>query len=311
VTAPMLILGGWNDDIFYANEGLRALTSYMDADTPARMIVTNHGHIGGMDGDFLFPMPGNPEYEWVKGQIRMWFDHYLKGEDNGAGEAPRLVYYRGPGDYGEADRYPLAGTKAKSLYLDSTRTGGKLSNRAPRSAAAPPDLLVNFGMTGSISIPYFHDVTEMMGGEALDIPTRLKLLTLPLTERSYISDPLPRDFTILGAPLFEVHYMSSAPFTQLIPWIYEVAPDGTEELVGRGYYEGYNPSTWTMCSTAAEPVEMQAIYHRFAKGSRIKLEISTADLLMTWPHFGLAFIQLFRRQGAASRLILPVVPNGS
>ncbi len=262
-----------------------------------------------MGGNFSIPLPGNAEYDWVNGQAEMWFDHYLKGEDNGADGEPRISYYRGPDDYGAADSFPLPGTSDKSLYLDASWEGGKLSDGAQTSTGTAADLLINFGITGSISLPYYQDVTEMLGGEAMDIPARLKLLTIPLTERSYISDPLTEDLSVLGAPLVEVYYQSSAPFTQLIPWIYEVAPDGTETLVSRGYYEGYDERTWTPLNTAEEPVEMQACYHRFAAGSRIKLEISTADLLSTLPHFGLSFIQLFRGGGAASRLILPAVPE--
>ena len=309
ITAPTLILAGWNDDIFYANEGLRTFSTCMDA--PARMIITNHGHIGGIGDNSFIPFPGTPEFAWLSEQVEMWFDHYLKGEDNGVENAPRLSFYRdrAPADYGEADAYPLPGTVPSSLYLGASGAGGKLTPSAPRSGEPQADLLINIGITGSVSLPYYQDVTEMLGGETMKIPTKLDFLEIPFTERSYITAPLAEDVTIMGVPKMEYYYQCSAQFTQLIPWVYEVAPDGTETLISRGFYEGYNPSTWTICSTAGEPVEMQACYHRFPKGSRIKLEISTADLLMTWPHFGLAFIQLFHRPGAASRLILPTVPN--
>jgi putative CocE/NonD family hydrolase len=278
-------------------------------DAPARVIVTNHGHVGGMGGNFSIPLPGNAEYDWVDGEIAKWFDHYLKGEDNGADTELRISFYRGPGDYGTADSFPLPGTSDKSMYLDVSAAGGKLSASAPSAAATTADLLINIGITGSISLPFYQDVTEMIGGEAMQIPVKLKMLEIPLTERSYVSDPLTADLTIMGAPLLEVFYQSSAPFTQLDPWIYEVAPDGTETLVSRGFYEGYDPRVWTTLSTVEDPIEMQACYHRFAAGSRIKLEICTADLLSVLPHFGFSFIQLFRGQGVASRLILPAVPS--
>ncbi len=308
ITAPTLILAGWNDDIFYANEGLRIFSTAMDA--PARMIITNHGHIGGMGGNFFIDLPESPEYRWISEQIKAWFDRFLKGVDNGADREPRLVFYRDrdPENYGQADRYPLPGTKPASYYLNTSGGNLLLSKNKPRGAA-DFELLVNMGITGSLSLPYYQDVPNMVGGETMQVPSRIKLLGIPLTERCYLSQPLTRDLTIMGAPQLELYYKSSQPFTQLIPWIYEVAPDGTETLVSRGYYEGYNPEVWSMCDTAERPVEMQACYHRFPKGSRIKLEISTADLLMTWPYFGLTLIQLQRNRAAASRLILPVVPN--
>ncbi|MBC7229634.1 MAG: CocE/NonD family hydrolase [Actinobacteria bacterium] len=308
LVAPTLILAGWNDDIFYANEGLRIFSTAMAA--PARMIITNHGHIGGMGGNFFIDLPESPESRWINGQIKAWFDRFLKGVDNGADREPRLIFYRGqdPDNYGRADSYPLPGTQAVSYYLNASGSNLVLTRSRPRGSA-DFELLVNTGITGSISLPYYQDVPNMVGGETMQVPSRIKLLGIPFTERCYLSPPLTRDLTIMGAPQLELFYKSSQPFTQLIPWIYEVAPDGTETLVSRGYYEGYNPEVWSMCDTADQPVEMQACYHRFSRGSRIKLEISTADLLMTWPVFGLTFIQLQRNRTAASRLILPVVPN--
>ncbi len=310
MVAPMLMVAGWNDDIFYANEGLRVLSTCMQA--PARMIITNHGHIGGMGNNFFVDLPGGPEYDWVEEQVRMWFDHFLKGVDNGAEGGPRLSYYRDrdPANYGAASAYPLPGTRLTSLYLDASN-GGRLSTRRPRGNTASPNLLLNIGVTGSISLPYYQDVTEMVGWQKLDIPSKIKLLEIPLTERSYLSDPLSKDITIMGPPTLQLYYQCSQNFAQLIPRIYEVSPDGKETLVSRGWYEGYSGTPWAMSNTGSQPVEMQACYRRFRKGCRIKLEIATADLLMTWPVWGLSFILLHHRGDAASRLILPVVPNSN
>jgi len=307
MVAPTLILAGWNDDIFYANEGLKVISTMMDA--PARMIITNHGHIGGMGNNFFVDLPGGPEYDWVEEQVSMWFDHYLKGAENGAEDEPLLSFYRdsNPDAYGEADTYPLPDTSPTSLYLDASG-GGKLSASLPGDTSSP-DLLFNIGITGSISLPYYQDVTEMVGWEKMDIPSKLELFEIPLTERSYLSEPLGEDLTVMGPPTIELYYQCSQTFTQFIPWVYEVAPDGEETLISRGYYEGYNAKPWSMSSTGGQAVEMQACYHRFQKGNRIKLELATADLLMTWPVWGFSIILLHHRGDAASRLVLPVVPN--
>lgn len=306
IVAPMLMVAGWNDDIFYANEGLKAFSTCMDA--PARLIITNHGHLGGMGNNFFIDLPGGPEYDWVEQQVDMWFDHYLKGVDNGVEDEARLVFYRdsAPADYGEADVYPLPGTLPTSLYLDAAN-GGRLSSKKP-GGGAWPDLFINLGITGSVSLPYFQDATELVGWEKMDIPGRIKLFEIPLTERSYLTDPLPADVTVMGAPTLELFYQCSQAFMQLDSRVYEVAPDGTETLISQGWYEGHNDALWALSDTGSEPVEMQACYHRFRKGSRIKLELSSADLLMAWPVWGFSFILLHHRADAASRLILPVIP---
>ncbi len=309
IVTPTLILAGWNDDLFFANEGLMA---YSHIQGPKRIIITNHGHLGCYPGPFpVEGIGGSPESAWVRQQVNRWFDRFLKGLQNGVDLEPPVVYYRHtkPDAFGQAPTYPLPGTRHLSLYLGGA---GKeniptLNRRAPRSEDAW-DLLVNLGITGSISLLYYQDAPMLMGGEAMEVPSRLKITELPLTEISFQSQPLRRDLTVMGVPQFEFFYRSSAEFTQLIPWLYEVTPDGKEVLVSRGYYEGHGYIPWSYASTGG-PLEMQACYHRFRAGSRIKLVISTADLFSTWPHFGLNLIFLSRGRNGASRVILPVVPD--
>jgi putative CocE/NonD family hydrolase len=305
ITIPMLIITGWNDDAFYPNQGLRILSTCMEA--PGRMIITNHGHLAGFGDNFYLDVPGNAEYDWVDSQISDWFDHYLKGIDNGADKQARVSFYRDrdPEHFGEASDYPLPGTRQTSYYLGA----GQLSTRRPNGKNSQPDFLLNVGVTGSLSLVYYQDVPQLIGLDAWQIPKKLDFCDIPFTEQVYLSDPLKQDLTIMGPPGVEVYYQSSQPFTQLNPSLYEVSADGMETLISRGAYEGYNPEVWSMNNTAANPVEMQACYHRFPAGSRIKLEMATADLIDIWPNLGLGFINLFHSKDMASRLILPVVPN--
>jgi putative CocE/NonD family hydrolase len=309
IIAPMLILAGWQDDLFYANE---AIMAYESTEAPKRMIIDNHGHAGGMPGPFPFKLPLNPSFEWTLQQVYNWFDHYLKGIDNGVEEEPRVVYYRdhNPGVFGQADGYPFSGTYGASYYFAGGEDGecSLFRDRADYSGSGP-DMLLNIGFTGSITLPYFQDVTEMMGGLPLDIPVKIDLIEIPCTEVEYVSNPLAEDLTIMGPPMLELYYRCSKDFAQIIPFLYEVAPDGTERLVSRGFYEGYNPSRWSLSDTSDEPIQMQACYHRFPAGSRIKLELATADLPTIMPYLDMASILIYHEGSCASRLMLPVVPN--
>ncbi len=316
ITAPILILAGWNDDLFYANEGLMA---YTHTEAPRRIIITNHGHLGCYPGPYPGEgITGSPESAWVMGQVDRWFDRFLKGVENGVDEEAPVAFYRDrdPAHFGEAAAYPLPGTRQVSYFLGGKgRDGrGRLATRRP-SVSSGYDTLMNIGITGSVSLFYFQDAPTLMGGEAMDVPPKIELMEIPFTEISYLSEPLKRDLTIMGPPLFEPYYQSSSVFAQLIPWLYEVTPDGEEILISRGFFEGHNyeglddaGKVWKLMSPR-KPVEMQACYHRFQAGSRIKLEVATADLISCWPHWGLSFILLQRRAGAATRIILPVVPN--
>lgn len=308
IVTPTLILAGWNDDLFFANEGL---TAYSHIEAPKRVIITNHGHLGCYPGPFpLEQITGSAESAWVREQVDRWFDRFLKGMENGVDREPPVAFYRhtDPAHFGTAASYPLPGTKHLTFYLGGRGSDGSATlNRSAPRANDQWDLLINVGITGSVSLPYYQDVSELIGGDTMDIPSRIKLLEIPFTEIGYLSPPLRRDLTIMGPPRFQFFYRSSAGFTQLIPWLYEVTPDGREILVSRGFYEGHGYTPWT--DTGMETsLEMQACYHRFSAGSRIKLVVSTADLLSSWPYWGLNFIFLLRGRDAASRIILPVVP---
>jgi putative CocE/NonD family hydrolase len=306
IVTPTLFVNGWNDEIFYANDNLTMLSYCMDA--PSRVILNRHTHLGGANGLFLNGMVGTGELAWIWEETEEWFDHFLKGEENGAEDEPAVTYWRGsddPAAYGNADEFPLAGTSDRSLYLGT----GKLNARP--SATGGSETLVNLGFTGSISMPPTNDITEFLGMPPLNMPMRMKLLQIPFTERSFVSAPLAEDFTIMGAPRLELYYRSAQPFAQIIPWIYEVEASGKQTLVSRGWYEGQGLTKGAPVNTKNNPIEMVMAHHKFKKGSRIRLELSTADLLMTWPYTTYNTIQLSHNTAAPSRLILPVVPDGS
>ncbi len=311
ITVPMLVIAGFNDDLFFSNEGLM---SYNSAVGPKRIIITNHGHVGDAGLIMGDKMPLTQEGEWMTQQVDNWFDHYLKGADNGVDNEPRVSFYRDqdPANYGEASDYPIPGTSQVSFFLDNGKNGeGKLSGNRARGASSQADLLMNIGFTGSISIPYMKDVTDLFNGQLIGIPNRIKLFDIPYTKHSYVSDPLTRDVTIMGAPRVELYYQGSQIFIQLDPCVYEVGPDGNETLVSMGWYEGYNTQPWSMNNTASKPIEMQACYHRFPAGSRIKLEIATADFPQANPTWDFAWIWLYHNKKMPSRLMLPVVPDGT
>ncbi len=307
-TAAMLILTGYQDDLFYPNEGLMAFDSAVG---PKRIIINNHGHGGDAAITSGGRMPLDDEAKWELEQVDNWFDHYLKGSDNGAEKEPRICYYRDqdPTNFGKANDYPLPGTSQAPYYLDTDTSGaGVLSTDGAKGGSQ--DLLINIGFTGSISLPRFQDIGGIFGaGMSLDYPSHIDLFDIPFTGQSYLTDPLPNDVTIMGAPKVVTYYQGSQDYTQLDPWVYDVAPDGTETLISQGWYEGHHNKAWQMANNASQPIELQACYHKFKAGDRIKLKITTADLIMALPLFSPAFIWLYHNKTMPSRLILPVVPN--
>ncbi len=309
ITAAALIICGFNDDLFFANEGLVAFGS---CEGPRRLLITDRGHAGDLAAGAGGVLPLDEEGRWMAAQVDAWFDRYLKGADNGVEGEPRICFHRpyDPGRYGQADSYPLPGTSQTTYYLAGNGSGsGRLSPQRPSGGSSQADLYLNLGFSGSLSFPYMKDIMVPFGGGLLDIPTTVKLMDIPCTARGYVSEPLQQDMTIMGAPRVIVYFRGSYPFAELNPYLYEVTPDGKEILVSRGWYVGYDPEVWSLNDTASRPIEMQACCHRFRAGSRIKLRIATADPPQALNDFTPAVILLYRGGGMPSSLVLPVVPG--
>src|SRR5690606_14168653 len=73
-------------------------------------------------------------------QLR-WYNHYLKGEENGIdGEPPIEIFYMGANKWQHAQEWPLPGTKFTPFYLtgggnaNSARGDGALSTAEPSDA---------------------------------------------------------------------------------------------------------------------------------------------------------------------------------
>jgi len=138
---------------------------------------------------------------------KRFFDHFLKGEDNGWDqEPPILMQVRHPDRFEKRaeHEWPLAGTQWTRAYLDAG--ANQLGNQAPREAVQ-----ARFdGLKGKVSFstaPFEHD-TEITGPLAatLHVSTTARDADLFLTVRAY--DPEGKEHLILGA------VESNAPLAQ-------------------------------------------------------------------------------------------------
>ena len=310
ITVPTLMVAGWKDDLFCPNQSLTALNSLIAA--PKRVIMSNHGHLGDFNFPWKFGFKTTPEQEWIEGQIQAWFDHFLKGVKNGAERGPAISYYRewNPTTYGTSNSWPLAGTTQVTYNVgegDGGNRQGTLSTEA--NFSAQPDTLVNTGISGYISLPYFNDIFQSLGAGYMNIPEKLDLVDVPFQHYRYLSEPLTSDTIIDGTPRIKLTYKSSSEYTQLTPRVYEITAEGKKILISRGYYEGYDTRTGTRLSTGEKPIEMTACCYKVKAGSRLRLDIDAADLLTTLPVMQLSLIDLFHDAPGASLLILPMAPG--
>lgn len=245
--------------------------------------------------------PG-PNYEWRQKALR-WWDHWLKGSDNGILNEPRwTVFVRSghppatdlpvvPGEWRCDDNGPGNST----MHRWFTRPQHELHTAA--SAIEHTDRLAYKAGSGMAAGGWWGEQT---GNMAADDTHSLV----------YDSPPLTETLTIMGMPKVHLLVAADAPLYQWSVRLEDVAPDGQVALVSGAII---NPSHRLsrlnpQPMVPDEPTTISTAIHfttwQFKPGHRIRLAISNAQFPMIWPTPTAGVTQLFT--GKNSWIDLPV-----
>jgi putative CocE/NonD family hydrolase len=216
-----------------------------------------------------------------------WFDHFLKGEENGVlQKMPKVRYFTmGLNKWQSADTWPPAGAQPMTFYLQSggkanTRTGdGALATAAP--AADAPD---RFTYDPMDPVPS-HGGNVCCTGNAV---TGGAFDQRKMEERPdilvYTSEPLKEGVEASGPIDVTLYVSSDAKDTDFSVKVLDVYPDGTaynlDETIQRARYrEGYDhPPVWMeagkVYKVALQPMTTSNL---FAAGHRIRLEVTSSN----------------------------------
>ena len=180
-----------------------------------------------------------------------WFDHYLRGIDNGIEQTPRVQLWLADGDredllHGAYARYdgtdwPIPGTRWESLQLDATKSGtarslndgslvlGESSSAATASyptipswpgASDPP----NTAIVGGNGVNALADAFPFLTETTLAEPLGLTFTTAPLASDVLSAGPLS----------LELQLSSTASETDIWALVSDVSPDRSPHPVALG-----------------------------------------------------------------------------
>ncbi|MBV8982711.1 MAG: CocE/NonD family hydrolase [Acidimicrobiia bacterium] len=265
--------------------------------------------------------------------LNRYFDHYLKGIDNGYQNTPRLRVWwesgrnggaRAPGWVTSVSQWPPK-TKTARWYLDH---GAALGTK---KGSGLPDPYAYAGPTGQgIQNPKYSGVTSQPDQYLWSVKPA------PGTNDAYTSAPLTKDTPVLGSGSLDLWMASTAVDTDLQVTISEVRPDGQEEYVQAGWLRASHRRLDPAQSTATRPyqtqeqsdqeflspgtptfmrVEIFPFGHVFRAGSRIRISIEGPKFLPDL--WGFAALPLpatnlvYHDAEHPSSLALPVLPNFS
>ncbi len=188
-------------------------------------------------------------------------DTYIIGDD---------MWYSRP-------EYEISGQKEKRFFLNVNESGRGIS-----AAPSPDEAVVEYAYDP-------EDPTPTIGAESCLCTPELKgSLTQPGPDWrsdvvSFVSEPLEEDFTVLGTIRVQLSVATDCEDTAFAAKLCEITPDGKAFNVRTGITTlGYrNGSSHRISYTPGEEVpvsiDMWDIAYKFPKGSRIRLDIASAD----------------------------------
>jgi uncharacterized protein len=266
--------------------------------------------------------------------LQRFFDHYLKGVDDGWGSRPRVEVWweagrnrvRAPGWVTGLDHWSDSQRVVRPWTLD-LRSGGVLSPNPPRTNE-PADVWADGDGAHGIGNPHYgvSSLPNVYDWEESAPP--------PGSRAVWTSAPFTSDRTFLGSGSADLWISSTAPDTDLEVMLTEVRPDGQEVYVQKGWIKASQRRLDPSRSTALRPYQVdtaaaasslvpgQATLVRvelfpfgtvIRKGSRLRLWVEAPTMLPElWsfpPPPYPAVNEVWHDATHVSRLVLPLVAN--
>jgi predicted acyl esterase len=226
---------------------------------------------GAKNGELVYP--DNATFPVDEHMLR-WFDHWLKGIDNGVTGGPKVRWYQmgavgeagAPGnEWHEASDFPPP-SEPQSLYLHS---GGRLDGGTPTNAES--------------STSYESDPRHPMTipGAAFPGAADARAFEEQPEVRTFTTDPLPEAVEWIGRVEAELFVSSTAKDTDVIVRVSDVYPDGRSILLidypwRVRYREGFEKEVM-MEPGKIHPVRFPVgwLGQTFAKGHRIRVTVAS------------------------------------
>ena len=282
IDIPVFNRTGWYDRFIPAVDHfveMEKLAPSERARRSQRLVVGPWGHTNDLtraQGEFDF----GEDAEWDNTAVGIgWFDHWLKGDDNGTAEEARVrLFITGENSWRGYDDWPVPGTPPMEFHLASggnanTPVGdGRLSLEAAGDARSdsfdynPRDPVPTLFLEGCQDGPF----------DQRPLDHRRDVLV-------YQSEPLNARLTVIGSPSVEIYASSSAVDTDFTAKLVDVSPDGTARnlcygIVRARYRNGWeNPRPLNPGEVTELTIEMNPVGNTFLEGHRIRLDISSSD----------------------------------
>ena len=331
ITIPVHTFGGWFD--IFSQGTLRGYVGMSQkggteqARKMSHMVIGPWGHGASQSfGDIDFGPTANVEALAL--QVR-WYDHWLKGIDNGlTSEPPVKLFVMGRNQWVYEQEYPLARTDYRPFYFtsaggaNSDKGNGGLSWTKPVKPS-PPD---RFGYDPDKPVP------SLGGNNCCGTPTPAGPKDQrPIESRQdillYTSDVLQDELEVTGPVKVVLYASSDAVDTDFVAKLVDVHPDGTsynmaEGIVRARYRDSLSaPSLMKPGEVYRFEIDLVGTSIAFLKGHRIRVHVTSSHFPQfdrnpnTGAKFGttaeikVAQQTVYHDAERPSHIVLPVIPS--
>ena len=304
IKVPALVHGGWRDLFAIGSvrsfEGMRAAGGTPLARRGTKLVM--QGAVGhGGPGVLNFGSADN--FDWPGLQLR-FYDHYLKGLDNGVDHEPRVQLFvpvlpesgtEASGFWVTGETFPLPGTKKVGFNL---RSGGRANTRmgdgvldASRPSEGPADTFTydpakpapshGGGLCcASLNVAVAGSALSSGAQDQSTLEQRDDILV-------YTSAPLTTDLLVIGPASVTFWAKSSARDTDFVAKLVDVRPDGVaynvlERIIRARFRQGSKlaPSPIEPGRPYAYTLDLGNTANLFKAGHRVRLDLTSSK----FPH---------------------------
>ncbi len=292
VRVPVLNMAGWYDAFLDGSignfAGMASTAGTPEARRHQRLVIGPWDHLAwGRTGSTPAPMLkdiGAVADSPVNELTLAWYDHFLKGVDNGVSTDPRVDYFlMGANRWKTSHTWPLPDTRWTRYYLGGK--GGIGGRKGTLSTATPsgpqdPDRYIYDPANPVPSIGGHSCCSAETGpiGPYDQTPTEQRSDVLV-----YSSDPLTADTEVTGPVTVDLWASSSAVDTDFTAKLLVVKPDGEAINLNNGILRAAfrdslsNPSPIEPGRPYQYKIAIWPTSYLFSAGDRIRVEISSSD----------------------------------
>jgi putative CocE/NonD family hydrolase len=284
VNLPILHVSGWYDDeqagAVMNYVGMRQQGATAEARKSQKLLMGPWPHAVNSTRKLGAVDFGPTALIDLDGYELRWFDHWLKGAENGIMmEAPVRIFLMGRNEWKDHAEWPIPGTQFVKYYLNgkghanSLFGDGQLSAQAVTSA--PPD---HFTYNPLDPVPFIMESTyAQLGGPDDYRPVERRDDVLV-----YTSESLDASRVLCGPVKAHLAASSSAVDTDFMVKLLDVWPDGfaqrlTDGMVRARYREGgEKPSLIEPGRIYTFVVDAWNTCQEFGKGHRLRVEVASS-----------------------------------